>query len=65
MLVSFDREITGEDRASFAGNGVEVDYAEDYAVVKGRFKNMLVLGFGNLEKSEIEEGVNRLKRSLK
>lgn len=64
MLVSLDREITYKDRALLAENGVEVDYAEDYAVVKGRFKNMLVLGFGNLEKSEIEEGVNRLKRSL-
>lgn len=64
MLVSFDRDITGEDINAFADNGVEADYAEDYAMVKGRFRNRLVLGYGNLDMADIREGVSRLKRSL-
>ena len=47
------------------GNGVEVDYAEDYAIIKGKHKGKLVLGYGNLDKAQIEEGVRRLKLSLK
>ncbi|MGE5494377.1 MAG: PLP-dependent aminotransferase family protein [Burkholderiales bacterium] len=65
MLVTLDRDITEEDKKAIAESGVEVDYAEDYAAVKGRFKNKLVLGYGNLGKAQIEEGVLRLKNALK
>jgi GntR family transcriptional regulator/MocR family aminotransferase len=64
MLVSFDRDIREEDKALLSANGVEVDYAEDYAIIKGRFRNRLVLGYGNLGKADIEEGVRRLKKAL-
>ena len=65
MLVTLDRDIDEEDKKSIASSGVEADCAEDYAAVKGRFKNKLVLGYGNLSKAQIEEGVIRLSKALK
>lgn len=64
ITVSLDRDITDEEKKALLGNGVEVDYAEDYAIIKGKHKGKLVLGYGNLDKAQIEEGVRRLKLSL-
>jgi GntR family transcriptional regulator / MocR family aminotransferase len=65
IMITPERDITDEDKKSMIKNGVEADYAEDYAVIKGRHKNGIVLGYGNLSEAEIEEGVKRLKNALK
>jgi GntR family transcriptional regulator/MocR family aminotransferase len=64
MMVTLERDITDRDRKAFTDNGVEVDYAEDYAMIKGRYKKEIVLGYGNLSEAKIEEGVERLKKAL-
>lgn len=64
FMITPEREITEEDRRSISGNGIEVDYAEDYAMIKGMHKNEIVLGYGNLSEAEMEEGVKRLKDAL-
>jgi GntR family transcriptional regulator / MocR family aminotransferase len=64
LLVTFDRELTEGDLISMSNAGVEADYVEEYAMVKGRHKNRLVLGYGALSQPQIEEGVKRLKRAL-
>lgn len=64
MLVSFENDITEEVKRAISGEGVAVDYAEGYAVIKGRHKNSLVMGFGDLDRERIEEGVKRLKKSF-
>ena len=64
LLVTFYRELTQEDRQSFTEQGVEVDEVEEYATVKGKHGNRIVLGYGGLTLPQIEEGVRRLKRAL-
>ncbi len=38
------------------------DFAENHAIKKGRHKNKIMLGFGNLSFDQIKEGVERLKK---
>ncbi len=64
LLVTFHRELTEEDFASMKRGGIEADSVEEYAVVKGYHRNRLVLGYGALNQTQIEEGVARLKRAL-
>jgi GntR family transcriptional regulator / MocR family aminotransferase len=52
------------DFQEFRNNGVEVDWAEDFAIVKGRYLNKLVLGYGSLSLEQITEGVRRLKEAV-
>ena len=65
LLVSFHRELTQKDLQSFAEQGVEVDYVEEYATVKGKHNNRIVLGYGGLTLAQIEEGVRRLQSALR
>lgn len=44
--------------------GLRLRPVEDYATVKGRFPNVLALGYSHLEIGEIEEGIGILKRAL-
>ena len=64
LLLCYERELTKQDVEAITMSGVEVDFVEDYSMVKGRHKNELVLGYGNLSFEEIEEGVKRLKRAI-
>lgn len=64
LVAAFERDFTQEDQKAFADNGVEPDFAEDYAIVKGRHRGKLVLGYGNLSFQQTEEGVRRLKKAL-
>ncbi len=64
LMVTLPRNLTPEDFAAFERVGIDADYVEDYAMLKGRHENQLVLGFGNLSMEKIEEGVRRLKESL-
>lgn len=64
LLVSYKRNLTGEDFEAFARNGVDADDVESYATAKGAHQNQLVLGYGNLDFEQIDEGVRRLKKSL-
>ncbi len=48
----------------FERHGVEADWAEEYAIVKDRYRNQLVLGYGGLSLEQISEGVKRLKAAV-
>lgn len=65
ILVSFvDHTFSSSDIEAFLGNGVEVDWVEDYAFLKGFHKNQLVLGYGNLTMRQISEGIVRIRDIL-
>lgn len=64
LLVSFERELTEADRRNIEELDVEVDYVEDYTMVKGRHTNQIVLGYGGLSPAQITEGVRRLRQAL-
>jgi len=65
ILVSFpDHEFSPPDFKAFKKNGVEADWVEDYACLKGFHKNQLVLGYGNLTMEQITEGIRRIKEAL-
>ncbi len=64
LLVSFDWELTDRDFKAMEEARVEADYVEEYALVKGQHKNRLVLGYGALSLSQMEEGVARLRKAL-
>ncbi len=64
LLVSFMRELTEMDRIAFDDCGVEIDYVEDYAIVKGKHTNRIVLGYGGLSLTQMEEGVLRIKSAM-
>ncbi len=44
--------------------GVKVNTFEEYSIIKGKNHNKLVLGYGNLNSSQIEEGIRRLYKFL-
>lgn len=46
-------------------NKVRVYRVEDHSIIKGKYKNKIILGYGNLKNREIEEGIKRIKESLK
>jgi GntR family transcriptional regulator/MocR family aminotransferase len=64
LLASFDRELTENDLQRMKENGIEIDFVEDSALIKGKHRNQLVLGYGELSPDRIEEGIRRLKTSL-
>lgn len=65
ILVSFtDHEFSPQDFEAFVKNGVEADWVEDYASLKGLHKNRLVLGYGNLTLEQITEGIGRIREVL-
>lgn len=64
LLVTFDRDLDDRNLQSMEQNGVEADFVEEYAILKGKHKNKLVLGYGELSYPQIEEGVRRLKEAL-
>lgn len=62
ILVSFmDHKFCPSDFQKFLDNGVEVDWVEDYAILKGFHSNQLVLGYGNLSLEQITAGIQRIK----
>jgi len=64
LLITLQHKLTEDDFKAFTQNRVDADYVEDYALIKGKHENQLVLGFGNLSMDKIEEGVKRLHCSL-
>lgn len=46
-------------------NKVVVYKVEDHSIVKGKHRNKVILGYGNLSAGEIEEGIKRIKDCLK
>ena len=64
LLFKYHRDFTVKDTQSLEEGGVIVDFVENYSIVKGNHQNELVLGYGELSFSEIEEGVKRLKIAL-
>ncbi len=51
-------------RARLAARGIDVDTVDDYSVGRPRHSGALVLGYGHLSFSEIDEGVHRLSTAL-
>lgn len=64
LLISFHHNLTQDAFKAMEHNQVEAEHVEDYALIKGKHMNQLVLGFANLSHENIEEGVKRLHRSL-
>lgn len=64
MLVTYCRDFSQEDFIRLKEIGVEADWVEHYTIVKGLHKNRLVLGYGNLDIHQINEGVKRLRQGL-
>ncbi len=64
LMVTFPRRLTQQDFVAFEKAGIDADYVEDYALIKGRHENQLVIGFGNLSMEMITQGVARLKEAL-
>ncbi len=44
--------------------GVKVNSFEEYSLIKGKYNNKIVLGYGNLNSSQIEEGIRRVYKFL-
>ncbi|MFA5015862.1 MAG: PLP-dependent aminotransferase family protein [Actinomycetota bacterium] len=59
--VTFTDQIINE----LLNNKVRVYRVEDHSIIKGKYKNKIILGYGNLKNKEIEEGIKRIKESLK
>ncbi len=64
LLVSFNRKFSDRDVQKFVEYGLEIDLVEDYAIIKGKHSNELVLGYGGLSMSQIEEGIRRMRNAL-
>lgn len=64
LLLSLDRTLNEKDYQALTENGARVDYVEEYAMVKGKHSNQMVLGYGGLSLLHIEEGVRRIKKAL-
>jgi GntR family transcriptional regulator/MocR family aminotransferase len=65
LLAEFlDRRFRKADFARLTEHGVQADWVEDYACLKGHHRHRLVLGYGALAPHEIESGVRRLKQAL-
>lgn len=65
VLVSYCGNFCPEDFQRFKEAGVEADWVEYYAMVKGHHRNELVLGYGNLSLEQIALGVKRLNTACK
>ncbi len=64
LLVSIDHDLTEQKLQIMEEQGVEIDCVEDYAIIKGRNRNRIVLGYGGLTLAQIEEGIRRIKNAL-
>ncbi len=64
LLASFDHALTEPELQALEKLGVEIDSVEDYALVKGRNRNRIVLGYGGLTHAQMEEGVRRIKSAI-
>ncbi len=65
LLAGFPREFTEKDKEAVAREGLDMDFVEDYSIIKGNYKKELVLGYGELSYAQMEEGIRRLKKALK
>jgi GntR family transcriptional regulator/MocR family aminotransferase len=43
---------------------IRIYRVEDHAILKGRHRHKILLGYGNLDVEKIREGVERLKEAL-
>ncbi|QHQ63373.1 aminotransferase class I/II-fold pyridoxal phosphate-dependent enzyme [Anaerocolumna sedimenticola] len=64
LLISFDRNLSEMDFERLSQAKVDVDFVEDYSYRKGKHKHQLVLGYGELSISQIEEGITRLADAI-
>ena len=62
LLVSLDCNSCGIDKLN--EYGVIAEYAGDYATDKTKYKNKLILGYGNLSNSQIESGIEKLASAI-
>jgi len=64
VLATYARALCPEDFSQMKTVGVEADWVENYAILKGRHRNQLVLGYGNLSIDQISLGVQLIKKAL-
>ncbi|MET3549515.1 GntR family transcriptional regulator/MocR family aminotransferase [Paenibacillus favisporus] len=66
LIAEFSGHIFDEERVqALAEKGVRIYPAEKYAIVKGRFEDKLIMGFGDVAESQIPEGVRRIAGVLR
>ncbi|PQP85888.1 PLP-dependent aminotransferase family protein [Paenibacillus sp. AR247] len=66
LIAEFSGHIFDEERVqALAEGGVRVYPAEKYAIVKGRFEDRLIMGFGDVAEPQIPEGVRRIAEVLR
>ena len=58
--IEFSNEVAG----MLKQNGVRVYPVETHAIVKGRHKNKIIMGYGHLAGKDIAEGVRRLRKNI-
>jgi len=65
LIVEFDHiEFNDEVNKRLKEAGIVVYPVEMYAINKGRFKNRIMLGYGNVNEEQIVEGMKRMKECL-
>ena len=65
LTAEFDGfSFTGEFLENLRQKGVNITSAKDHAIVKGKYESCLLFGFGNLDKSEITQGVMILGQAM-
>ena len=66
LLLQFpDRPFDAATIERLRSEGLEIDWVEESAIVKGRHRNEIVMGYGSLSEEEIDDGVRRLAELLR
>ena len=62
VLVEFPhRELDASAIEACRGAGLDLDWVEETALISGRNRNRIVIGYGSLTDDEIDDGVRRLR----
>ena len=65
VLVEFPhRELDASAIEDCRGAGLDLDWVEETALISGRNRNRIVIGYGSLTDDEIDDGVRRLRSIL-
>lgn len=65
LIAEFEKiEFTQSLLLKIEQSGVKVYSVEDHTIKKGQYKNRLIIGYGHLQKNEIELGVTRLFQAI-
>ncbi len=57
-------EFSPELMKSIEGAGLKIFPVEEHAVIKGKHRNQIILGYAHLKNTDIRKGILRLKEVL-